>query len=133
MQNRPQGLLGMFDNFIWLSIRCFWWVMQIIEFVMTLINNTYDWLLIVLAFSDWKFTFIMKFQTSCQNDDGHCVWYSTCAKIGDKTKNCAYDGPAKALDASGIVALKQWCSHLLPDKYKDGQEVFTCCDNKQVK
>lgn len=71
-------------------------------------------------------------QATCQNDDGHCVWYGKCATIDTKVKNCAYSGPPKALNASGIDALKQWCSHLLPENYRDGQEVLTCCDNVQV-
>lgn len=75
------------------------------------------------------------FQTSCQetqNEDGHCVWHGVCLR-GDKVKNCAYDGPPIALNASGVDALKQWCSHLLPQNYTDGQDVKVCCDNEQVK
>ena len=64
-------------------------------------------------------------------NDGHCVWRGICYDE-DKTKNCAYDGPAKALNASGVEALKEWCSHLLPQNYTEGQDVFTCCDNAQV-
>lgn len=63
--------------------------------------------------------------------DGHCVWHGVCYNE-DKIKNCAYDGPAKPLDASGVDALKQWCSHLLPHNYTEGHDVLTCCDNQQV-
>lgn len=79
-------------------------------------------------------TTLISFQISCQvskEDDGHCIWHGICSQE-DTTKNCAYDGPAKPLDASGIVALKQWCSHLLPQNYTEGQDVLTCCDNEQV-
>jgi hypothetical protein len=52
---------------------------------------------------------------------------------GDKNKNCAYNGSAKPLNQSGVEALKQWCSHLLPNNYAEGDEVSTCCDKEQVK
>lgn len=60
------------------------------------------------------------------------MWRGICYE-GDSTKNCAYEGKAIALDAEGVTALKQWCSHLLPANYTDGQDVLTCCDNKQVR
>jgi hypothetical protein len=73
------------------------------------------------------------FQASCQEiDGGHCVWYGVCNREG-KIKNCPYDGKAKELNETGIDALKQWCSHLLPSDYSEGQKVFTCCDNEQVR
>lgn len=81
---------------------------------------------------------LLAFQSSSQLelqsqiDDGHCVWYGVCYKA-DKIKNCAYDGPPKALNASGVDDLKQWCSHLLPQNYVYGQEVKLCCDNTQVR
>ncbi|CRL00931.1 CLUMA_CG014455, isoform A, partial [Clunio marinus] len=66
------------------------------------------------------------------NEDGHCIWYGVCNQEG-KIKNCFYNETAKALNETGVEALKQWCSHLLPSNYKEGQEVFTCCDNEQLK
>lgn len=60
------------------------------------------------------------------------MWYGHCYNE-EKIKNCAYDGPPKALNESGVDALKQWCSHLLPQNYTDGQDVKTCCDNAQVR
>lgn len=69
------------------------------------------------------------FQSHCQQDDGHCIWYGVCK---DDKKNCAYNGTAKALDEEGVKALSQWCSHLMPANYKAGDVVNTCCDNKQV-
>lgn len=65
--------------------------------------------------------------------DGHCVWYGVChhnATVKTKKNNCAYDGPPKALDSSGIERLRQWCPHLVP---QNDQDVVTCCDNVQVK
>lgn len=81
-----------------------------------------------------KFILCFTFQTSCQvsQNDGHCVWHGICYQK-DKIKNCAYDGPPKVLNESGVVALKEWCSHLLPQNYADGQDVLTCCDNAQVR
>lgn len=67
-------------------------------------------------------------------NDGHCVWHGVCYQNPNdqKLKNCAYNGPPKALNASGVDELKQWCSHLLPQNYADGQSVSTCCDMAQV-
>lgn len=80
------------------------------------------------------FSSALIFQSSGQvsQSDGHCVWYGKCYEE-DKIKNCAYDGPAKPLDASGVEELKQWCSHLLPQDYTEGQDVLTCCDSAQVR
>lgn len=69
-------------------------------------------------------------------NNGHCVWYGVChrsQKFKSKIKNCAYDGPAKPLDASGVQKLSQWCPHLLPRNHTMGQHVNTCCDSNQVK
>lgn len=66
------------------------------------------------------------------SSDEHCVWYGVCQRNGEKINNCAYDGPARVLVPSGVEALKQWCSHLLPENYTEGQEVLTCCDEEQV-
>lgn len=71
-----------------------------------------------------------------RNDDvGSCVWYGICDRIdngGIKIKNCAYEGNAKVLNASGVEALNEWCSHLIPNDYVKGDNVYTCCDNEQV-
>lgn len=64
-------------------------------------------------------------------NDGHCVWRGVCYKE-DKIKNCAYTGAALPLDKAGVDSLKQWCSHLLPQNYTEGQDVLTCCDNEQA-
>jgi hypothetical protein len=68
---------------------------------------------------------------------GNCVWYGICDRVhvngAVKIKNCAYNGPAKVLNSSGVGALKEWCSHLLPNGYEEGDNVYTCCDNEQVK
>lgn len=69
------------------------------------------------------------------NDDGHCVWYGVCHRNAThkaKIKNCAYDGPAKVLDELGIAKLKQWCPHLIPENYQEGDELLTCCNIDQV-
>lgn len=65
--------------------------------------------------------------------DGHCVWYGVCHRNEThkaKIKNCAYDGPPKALTLTGVERLKQWCPHLVSS---NGKDVFTCCDDEQVK
>jgi Niemann-Pick C1 protein len=62
-----------------------------------------------------------------------CVWYGICQRDNLKTKNCLDRKPPRRLNALGIEDLKVWCSHLLPEKFKDGDDVFTCCDNAQLK
>lgn len=66
------------------------------------------------------------------NNVGSCVWYGVCKRIGLKTKNCLYEGSPKRLNTTGVEALKHWCSHLLPDKYVQGDPVSTCCDEQQL-
>lgn len=62
-----------------------------------------------------------------------CVWYGICERDGKRTKNCLDRNSPRRLNATGIDDLKVWCSHLLPNNYKDGDDVFTCCDNEQLK
>lgn len=69
-------------------------------------------------------------QTLNKEDDGHCIWRGVCYTDGAKKKNCAYNGTALPLDSTGVDALKQWCSHLLPNA--NNSDVLTCCDNEQV-
>lgn len=70
-----------------------------------------------------------------RNDNvGECVWYGICdIKNGKKVKNCYDLQPARALNISGIEALKQHCNHLIHENYIVGDDVYTCCDNAQVK
>ena len=72
-------------------------------------------------------------QTLNTENDGHCIWRGVCYNDGSKKKNCAYNGTALPLNSTGVEALKQWCSHLLPKNYAVNEDVFTCCDNEQVK
>ncbi|XP_070495795.1 NPC intracellular cholesterol transporter 1 isoform X3 [Chironomus tepperi] len=69
-------------------------------------------------------------QTQNKENNGHCVWRGVCYNDGSKKKNCAYDGTALPLNSTGVDALKQWCSHLLPKDNADN--VLTCCDNEQL-
>lgn len=69
-------------------------------------------------------------------NDGHCVWHSVCHRSKNTgksvVKNCAYDGPAKSLNSVGVEMLREWCPHMIPENYVEGQEVRTCCDVEQV-
>ena len=71
-----------------------------------------------------------------KNVNNKCVWYGICDRIPSgsafKIKNCLYNGAPKALNESGIHALSEWCPHLLPKNYANGDNVYTCCDNAQV-
>lgn len=71
-------------------------------------------------------------------DEGKCVWYGICKyeKVKNsesvKIKNCINNTEPLPLTSKGIKDLKIWCSHLLPKNYKNGDDVFTCCDENQI-
>lgn len=72
------------------------------------------------------------------SDEGQCVWYGICKyekienKSGEKIKNCINNTKPLPLSSKGVEDLKIWCNHLLPENYKNSDEVRTCCDDKQV-
>lgn len=63
-----------------------------------------------------------------QTEPSHCIWYGVC----NEKQYCPYNGPPKALNSSAIAALKTYCSHLIPDNHKDGEDINLCCDSDQV-
>lgn len=63
-------------------------------------------------------------------DNGHCIWYGECTKVGDYKKNCPYTGPPKRLDEEGQKLLLKRCPHLVTDF---GQTTETCCDTNQLR
>jgi len=69
-------------------------------------------------------------QSLSKQSEERCVWNGICYST---TKNCAYDGPPKRLNDTGVEALKKWCSYMLPDNYAAGDNVTMCCDNAQVR
>ena len=70
---------------------------------------------------------------SRKSSSGNCVWYGICERVNLRSKNCVDHNPPRPLNSSGIADLRVWCSHLLPEDYKEGDEVRTCCDNAQLK
>lgn len=67
-----------------------------------------------------------------EENEGNCVWYGVCYRnetFKTKIKNCAYDGPPKALDSIGVEKLALWCPDLMSP---EGNDILTCCDNDQV-
>jgi hypothetical protein len=60
------------------------------------------------------------------------VWYGICKREGSKIKNCVNNTIPLPLSPNGVEELKIWCSHLLPENYKQGDNVNTCCDDEQV-
>jgi hypothetical protein len=78
----------------------------------------------------------IKGHVAAQKIDGQCVWYGICERThnGEKIKNCEYNGPPKALNETAVHALRQWCSHLIPEDYSSKNlSVNTCCDYAQVR
>jgi Niemann-Pick C1 protein len=66
-------------------------------------------------------------------DDGHCIWYRQCT-LGNKAKNCYYDGPAKRVlnDTENGEAMLEVLKSFCPNLYK-GNDTVTCCDYQQLK
>ncbi|KAE8748510.1 hypothetical protein FOCC_FOCC004805 [Frankliniella occidentalis] len=61
---------------------------------------------------------------------GACVWYGQCGGEPGMPRNCAYDGPPRALPAGEAhYLLRRWCSHLGGDEHT----VETCCDLDQLR
>lgn len=43
------------------------------------------------------------FQVPTVASEGHCIWYGVCTEK-PKSKNCAYEGPAKPIDNASLVS-----------------------------
>ncbi|CAH2044145.1 unnamed protein product, partial [Iphiclides podalirius] len=56
--------------------------------------------------------------------EGHCIWYGVCTE-GAKSKNCAYDGPAKPLENASLPIIQKYC----PSIAAGG---VSCCDARQL-
>lgn len=69
------------------------------------------------------------------SDEGRCLMHGVCQRPNSNNKNsiCVSNAKPKSLSAEGVEDLKIWCSHLLPEDYKHGDDVETCCDANQVR
>lgn len=64
------------------------------------------------------------------------MWHGVChrdPKLKPKIKNCVYEGQPKPLEIESVRELREWCPHMIPDDWQEGDEINLCCDGAQVR